>query len=231
MLVFVLENFAKKRRRWTKSGRGRAFARRQRYAGSCALSSVPERAPCPELGRPRRGVAGSGHVPAPSGAERRRSGEAKAGSWTVELTGVGGGEQRRGAKLSNCARSPTRGGEKGGRRGEGRGEEGRAGAERERAGSQRLSNPCLPLSLPPPPLAGTRQERRVSTLLRAAHRGSGACRCALQPRSSRRSARVPAGAKPPCSCSSGAGCWLRSRCSWSSSSSQTSRRSKKKSGK
>lgn len=75
-------------------------------------------------------MAGSGHVPAPSGAERRRSGEAKAGGWTVEFTGVGGGEQRRVAKLSNCTRSPTRGGEKAG---EGRGDEKRGGREPRRS--------------------------------------------------------------------------------------------------
>lgn len=64
----------------------------------------------------------------PPGAGRRQAGEATVGSWTSEWTGVGGGEQRRGAKLSNCARSPTQGGEREGKEGEGRGREGAGGS-------------------------------------------------------------------------------------------------------
>lgn len=96
----------------------------------------------------------------------------------------------------------------------------------EGAGSPRQSNPCLLLLLSPwPPPARTRPERRVCALLRVERGGSFSP--SSSPRPARGSRRAPT---PPCSCSSGAGCWPRLRCSWSSSSSQTSQRSKKKSG-
>lgn len=113
-------------------------------AGQCALfpglSSASGRTRCPEPSLPRRAVAGSGHIPEPTGAKRSPAGEAKAGGWTVELTRAGGGELRRGAKLSNCARSPAPGGGREGRKGEGRG-----GAGRSREGASGLAAPEQPL--------------------------------------------------------------------------------------
>lgn len=123
------ENFARNRGRWTKIERGGgAFARRRGTPSgarsSLGLRLVPGRTRCSEPSLPKRGVAGSGHIPAPSGTKRRQAGEAKAEGWTLELSRVGGGEQGRGAKLSNCARSPVRGGGR-----EGRGVERRGGRE------------------------------------------------------------------------------------------------------
>lgn len=117
------------------SERARAFASRQ-GTGRCALfpqlSLVLGRARCPELSRARQGVAGSGHIPEPSGAtgSRREKPRRVAGHWSCPE--VGGGEQRRGAKLSNCVRNPTRGGEREGRGGERRGGREPRGSERAR---------------------------------------------------------------------------------------------------
>lgn len=119
MLVFVLGKLCKKAKALDKE-RAREGVCQPRGTVRCALfpelSSVLGRARGSELSLPRRGVAGSGHIPKPSGASRRQAGEAKAGGRTWELSRVGGDEQKRGAKLSNCVRSPTRGGEREGRK-------------------------------------------------------------------------------------------------------------------
>lgn len=95
------ENFARKRGHWTKSGRGRAFASRQGTPGFARSS--PGSAWYTDARGAQSPASLGGEWPAPATSQRppNQAGEAKAGGWTLELTGVGGGEQRRGAKLSN----------------------------------------------------------------------------------------------------------------------------------
>lgn len=59
---------------------------------------------------------------------------------------MGGGEQRRGAKLSNCTRSPARGGGGSEREGEGKRREGRGGAGESEERASGLAAPEQPLS-------------------------------------------------------------------------------------
>lgn len=59
---------------------------------------------------------------------------------------MGGGEQRRGAKLSNCTRSPARGGGGREREGEGKRREGRGGAGESEERASGLAAPEQPLS-------------------------------------------------------------------------------------
>jgi hypothetical protein len=103
--------------------------RGERCALFPGLSSVP--IPCwclePSLSRPA--------FPEPSGTERSQAGEAPAGDWTLEL--VGGGEQRRGAKLSNCVQSGERGAGGGGGGGFHLGGGGGGGGGQEPRGSER----------------------------------------------------------------------------------------------
>ena len=164
----------------------------------------------------------------------------KAGGWTLELTRVGGGETKHGAELSNCVLGAPRWAGGKGRRGEGRGEEGRgeegkggAGGSQRRERASGLSAPEQPLSATVAAAVAGQDSQGAQGVCPAAQRARRLWRLPLRPPacSLLQPARVSVGAKPPCSCSSGAGCWLRSRCSWCSSSSRTSQRSKKKSGK
>lgn len=119
MLVFVSRKLCEKARALDKERAREGVCQPAGYAGLCALfpglSLVHGRTRCPEPSLPRRGVAGSGHIPAPS----EPGGRSKGGRLDIRVDW--GGRRRAEARSEavklraepRAGRGEGRGGEKG----------------------------------------------------------------------------------------------------------------------